>query len=329
MTTERAAEPGAGGRRLIVGVDGSPGSRAALVWAIRSAARSGADVEAVAVHPVEFSWTDPFLVDPGCMAALRSETGERARELVDEARHDPTLADVPAAAEVVVDVRVEGGSPADHLLARALGAQALVVGSRGRGAVRGALLGSVAMHCVTHASCPVVVVHGAVPQPPPRVVVGLDDSDLSRTVLGRAAREAERLDAQLEPVTVVDNPPYWGESYAMTAALAAAGREDVRARAQALVDGVLGPRAGVRVDVVEGAPREVLPDRADGAALLVVGSRSRSTLVGTVLGSVALHCAASARCPVMVVHPEPRAESAEQPAAVAAGAPPLTAEAVS
>jgi nucleotide-binding universal stress UspA family protein len=304
-----------GSRPLVVGVDGSSVSRAALVWAIGAAAATRAAVQVVAVHPVEFSWTDPFLVDPRCLAAMRAETGERARALVDEARRDPALSSVPGAAEAAVDVVVEGGSPAAHLVARSRGCQALVVGSRGRGAVRSALLGSVALHCVTHASCPVVVVHDGAPHPPPRVVVGVDDSALSRAVLAAAAREAERLGARLEPVTVVRPPAYAGEPYGMTAALAAAGRDEVRGRAQAVVDEVLGRGTAVRIDVVEGAPREVLTDRADGAALLVVGSRSRSTLAGTVLGSVALHCAATASCPLMVVHPEPAPAPAEEPSA--------------
>jgi nucleotide-binding universal stress UspA family protein len=303
-----------GSPRLVVGVDGSAGSRAALVWAIDAAARARATVEVLAIHPVEFSWTDPFLVDPRCLAAMRDATGDDARRLVDEARRDPSLTRLPGAAEVAVDIVVEGGSPAVRLVSRARGSQALVVGSRGRGAVRSALLGSVALHCVTHASCPVVVVHEAAPEQPLRVVVGVDDSPLSRTVLAAAAQEAERLGARLDPVTVLRTPAYPGESYGMTAALAAAGRDDVRARAQAVVDEVLGPGAGVPVEVVEGAPRDVLVDRALGAALLVVGSRSRSTLAGTVLGSVALHCAVSASCPVMVVHPEPGSATADEPA---------------
>jgi len=284
--TEQVAEPDAAGttRRLVVGVDGSSGSRAALIWALGAAARSGAAVEVVAVHPVEFSWPDSFLVDPQCMAALRTETGERARKLVDEARREPALAGVPGASDVRVDVTVLGG--------------------------------------------PVVVHHEGVPRPPVRVVVGVDDSELSRAVLKRAAGEAQRLDARLELVAVMPTSPYWGESYVMTAALAAADRDEVRARAQALADDVLGPRADVRIDVVEGAPTDVLVDRADGAALLVVGGRSRSTLAGTVLGSVALHCAASASCPVMVVHAEPGGLSTE-PLSPAASGRPLTAEAVS
>ena len=77
----------------------------------------------------------------------------------------------PAGDEVLAErPEQEGGLPAirteDHvgpagamLIDRARTADLLVVGSRGRGAFRGLLLGSVALHCAMHALCPVMVVH--------------------------------------------------------------------------------------------------------------------------------------------------------------------------
>jgi nucleotide-binding universal stress UspA family protein len=73
-----------------------------------------------------------------------------------------------------------------------------------------------------------------------------------------------------------------------------------------MVAEVLGdePRVPVQVVTVDGPAEAALVKQAEGAALLVVGSRSRSQLPGMVLGSVALHCAVNAPCPVMVVHPQ-------------------------
>lgn len=79
------------------------------------------------------------------------------------------------------------------------------------------------------------------------------------------------------------------------------------------------PRAAateVRVVVAAGAPAQHLAQRAGGADLLVVGSRSRREPAGMVLGPVALHSVVHAPYPVMVVHPEP---------ATATGAASLTA----
>lgn len=315
MTEPTSTQPTTddGTPRVVVGVDGSPPSRAALIWGLREAAASGARVEVLSAYPIDFYWTDPILIDTGRLAGIRTGTEDRAREFVAEARRDPAVAAVAGAADVPVEVVVTGGAAAGHLVDRARGARTLVVGSRGRGAVRSALLGSVALHCITHAPCPVVVVHDGVARPPARVVVGLDDAEASRAVLARAVREAERLDAELEAVAVAPLADYWGYTYGMTATLSNELREGAREAAQAIVDEVLGADPRVSVHVMEGDPGEILVGRAEGAALLVVGSRSRSTLAGTVLGSVALHCALRAPCPVMVVHPQPA------PAAVPTG----------
>ncbi len=63
------------------------------------------------------------------------------------------------------------------------------------------------------------------------------------------------------------------------------------------------PPAPVTVVTVHGTAGEALVQRAAGAELLVVGSRSRNTLSGMLLGSVSLHSVVHAHCPVMVVHP--------------------------
>ncbi len=304
MTEPTSTQPTTddGTPRVVVGVDGSTPSRAALIWGIREAAASGARVEVLSAYPIDSYWTDPFLVDTRRLAEIRTGTEDRTREFVEEARRAPAVAAIAGAADVPVEVVVAGGAAAGHLVDRARGARTLVVGSRGRGAVRSALLGSVALHCITHAPCPVVVVHDGVARTPARVVVGLDDAEASRAVLARAVREAERLDAELEAVAVAPLADYWGYTYGMTATLSSELREGAREAAQAIVDEVLGADPRVSVHVMEGNPGEILVGRAEGAALLVVGSRSRSTLAGTVLGSVALHCALRSPCPVMVVH---------------------------
>lgn len=73
----------------------------------------------------------------------------------------------------------------------------------------------------------------------------------------------------------------------------------------------------VRTEVAEGWVTDVLISAAQGARLVVVGSRSRSRLVGMLLGSVALHCVVHAPCPVMVVHPDPAARAEAGPVAAA------------
>ncbi|MFF8598394.1 universal stress protein [Streptomyces sp. NPDC015232] len=160
MRSDPAPEPGPGaavrdpaapdppGRRVVVGVDGSPASHDALRWAVRQARLTGATVEAVAAYdlPGSVGWSAPA-VD----AAFDAEAAGRA--LTDELRDEfAQVSDVPLEEHVV------RGNPAQVLIEASKGAELLVVGSRGRGGFSSLLLGSVSQQCAVHASCPVVIV---------------------------------------------------------------------------------------------------------------------------------------------------------------------------
>ena len=292
--------------RIVVGVDGSPGSRAALSWALDMAARRGARLDVVAAFRADFYWMDPYLVDRDRIAAVRTDTEARARALVDEVRAERAATGVPGEVEVPVQVEVAAGVPAEHLVRIAEGADLLAVGSRGRGAVRSTLLGSVALHCSTHALCPVVVVHPSTGAVQPRVVVGLDGSETSRAALRQAVDVATDLGGSVEAVVVFRLPDYWTEFTVLVLPPVAELRDAALQRGEEDVQKVLGADRPVDVQVVavDGAPGDALVQRAAGAAMLVVGSRSRNQLPGLVFGSVALHCVLHASCPVMVVHPE-------------------------
>ncbi|MER7010256.1 universal stress protein [Saccharopolyspora sp. NPDC000359] len=138
-------------REVLVGVDGSPGSRAALRWALDYAEHCGGAVTAL------IAWTPPTYVEPVPAPPVISDedSEERAGHRLRQAVEDATAAQptsVPLRREVV------RGRAARALSGRAQHADLLVVGSRGHGGFAGALLGSVSQHCVTHAPCPVVVV---------------------------------------------------------------------------------------------------------------------------------------------------------------------------
>jgi nucleotide-binding universal stress UspA family protein len=323
---DRAGASPADGRRssrprIVVGVDGSTGARAALVWAMAQAARRGAEVDVLSAVPVETYWADPYLLDARHIDAVRTDTEERVRALVEQVRGDPAVAVVHGSSGVAVNVVVVDGPSAELLVEQAESADLLVVGSRGRSGTRSTLLGSVALHCSTHASAPVVVVHPSSPAPTGgagTVVVGLDDSDLSRSALRAALAEAGRLGAEVEAVIAYQRLDYWSDLYTLGAPPAGETQEDARRRGEQIVAEVLGEAAegggpAVRVVAAEGPAGHVLVRRAEGAALLVVGSRSRSRFTGMVLGSVALHCVVHASVPVMVVHPA----AADRPAAPA------------
>jgi nucleotide-binding universal stress UspA family protein len=133
---------------IVVGVDGSPSSEQALRWALRQAEVTGGEVHAVTVWqlPTTAGWDTPLdAVDWAANARLALDTALGA-------------SDPEGSAPVRRDV-VEGHA-ARVLVELAENADLLVVGSRGRGAFTGMLTGSVALHVLAHARCPVVVVHG-------------------------------------------------------------------------------------------------------------------------------------------------------------------------
>jgi nucleotide-binding universal stress UspA family protein len=134
---------------IVVGVDGSPGSLAALRWAIREGFARG-----VAVHLVT-AWELPAESTFGDMATV----GDFHPVIAAEGILATALADAGVAAddESVTTAPVEG-HPAEVLMRQAEAAELLVVGSRGYGRIFGALLGSVSQYVAARARCPVVVI---------------------------------------------------------------------------------------------------------------------------------------------------------------------------
>ena len=139
---------------IVVGVDGSPGSRAALRWALAEARLRHTPLRVVS------AWTFPYATVAYGMAAS-IDADQITRELEREAQSllDELLAEVGTDAEgvSVEKVIVEGPAPR-VLLEQAEQAELLVVGSRGLGGFKGLLLGSVSQQCIHHARCPVLVV---------------------------------------------------------------------------------------------------------------------------------------------------------------------------
>ncbi|MFJ9642027.1 universal stress protein [Streptomyces sp. NPDC101206] len=139
--------------RIVVGIDGSSSSQAALRWAVRYAGLVGGTVEAVMAWevPGSASWSAPA-VD------VTFDKEEAERQLVDEVR---TVLGEDGSS--LVTERLVHGHPADVLVDASEGADMLVVGSRGRGGFSRALLGSVSQQAALHAACPVTIVRPEVP----------------------------------------------------------------------------------------------------------------------------------------------------------------------
>ena len=144
----------AGQGTIVVGVDGSDCSRAALEFALDEAARRGAGVRVVLAMPETDYWATAYGMTPTLVEELSTDLEKVGRDMIDDVvrSRGGGLADIP------VEVHVLGGSPGHVLVDQSRDADLLVVGHRGRGGFRSALLGSVGLQCVLYASVPVTVV---------------------------------------------------------------------------------------------------------------------------------------------------------------------------
>lgn len=131
---------------IVVGIDGSEESKNALQWAAKQAAKQNSTVHAVAVwhQPVQFDFQRFY---------NEGDLEKQAQKVMEEAVAQATQ-DAP---ECKVDTKIKRGHTPSVLLDESANAEMLVLGYRGRGGVSRVMLGSVVLHCVQHANCPVVV----------------------------------------------------------------------------------------------------------------------------------------------------------------------------
>lgn len=138
--------------QVILGYDGSKASNRAAAFAFRHAEAIGCGVVAVTVEPgkgaPEAETIDPENAMPG------SDTS---------AFHSPVIVTAASFPDVPVTFVAGAGRAAEVLLSQAIGAELLVVGSRGSGGFSGLIMGSVTQKVLAHADCPVAVLHPGIP----------------------------------------------------------------------------------------------------------------------------------------------------------------------
>jgi nucleotide-binding universal stress UspA family protein len=132
---------------VVVGYDGSPASEGAVHWAAAQAARTDGHLDLVTAWEYPTSWGNSLPL-PSDYDPVKDA----------EAMLDPVIAqlrtDHPS---LDVHAHVVEGHAGDVMVKASRNASLLVVASRGHRALAGVVLGSVGLHCVTMAACPVVV----------------------------------------------------------------------------------------------------------------------------------------------------------------------------
>jgi nucleotide-binding universal stress UspA family protein len=282
-------------RPVVVGIDGSASSDAALRWAVGAARRRHTRLRLV--HAVDWSRSAASSAADAPSIDLLRDLGWSVLTTA--------MADLEDG-DVAVETHLGDGRPAPVLLDEGRHAQLLVLGSRGRSDLVGLLSGSTSLQVAMHATCPVVVVRAdgrdrSTGRSAGRVVVGVDGTEVSEPAIRFGFEEAADQGVGLTALHAWDWPyPDDGAS-----------REGQWAAAQEAEEAVLAERlAGwsekypdVHVTRVtrRADPAWALVHESAGAALTVVGTRGSGGFSGLMLGSVSHAVLHHADGPVAVV----------------------------
>jgi len=287
-----AVNPSSPGRRpIVVGVDGSPESRAALEWAAQEAVLRARPLHLTHV----FLW---LVTSVPSLSPIDTGQWQNAGALLTEAlRHVTALHP-----ELDVTTSLRLGRVSSSLIRMGHEAAMIVVGHRGHGGFAGLDLGSVAVQVSAHAPCPVAVVRRAEVEPGGRVVVGVDVAGGSEPALEFAFEEASLRGCGLTAVHAWTVPAGAGEQLPAVYDVDAMNSNEERVLAELLASWQEKyPDVDVHRVVRHDMAPKVLIDAAARAQLAVVGSRGHGGFMGLLLGSVSQALLHHASCPVVVV----------------------------
>lgn len=281
---------------ILVGVDGSPESDAAVRWAAREAGLRHRPVTLMhVVTPIVVTWP----IDTVLANYYEWQEDNAGRVLT---QSQDTLARAGAETAPTVHVELRHDSVVPEFTDASAHAELLVLGSRGLGPVSGALLGSVSRALLHRAQCPVVIVKDVAAESDTNsrpVLLGIDGSPASENATAFALDAASRRGADLValhawsdvavfPILGMDWHRYEEQGHEVLAERLAGWQERY-------------PDVHVRRRIVCDTPARWLIDESRHSQLVVVGSHGRSALAGSLLGSVSTAVAESAFAPVAVV----------------------------
>jgi len=276
---------------IVVGVDGSPESWHALRWAA-----DRADGTAQPLHIMHAKGIAPIGWGRVEQVEALDNVCEQALGVI--AHHTALRVSWSQPRQLPINALFEASTRAAEV----------VIGTRGTGAVRGAVLGSVTTELAAIAECPVTVVRAALTdrQRFGPVVVGVDARPDGAAALEFAFAEAERRHVTLR-ATLCWRPDRWrfaqGVPVSVMNTLAARRQQlDVLRRTLA-TPAAQHPHVYVETALAPAPATAALAESSADASLLVVGTRGRHGVGGLLLGSVSQGVMRRARCPVAIVRP--------------------------
>jgi nucleotide-binding universal stress UspA family protein len=282
---------------IVLGIDASDQSLHALSWAVQQCQAEHRPL--TLVHAVQV--IGPPFMDGAVVYQndLEGELRVEGQQVLDAAR---AVVERQAPDVEVLEV-LELADPRAVLLERSRDATMVVLGSRGRGPVRSLLLGSVGAALVRHARCPVVVHRPGNPGLVRNgILVGVDASPESRTVLEFAYRESSLRDLPLTLLHCAWN----AQADALGAYLVAESIVDLETERLALAEAIAGmaekyPEVKTTTVVLRGLPQEALLRVGERMDMIVVGAHVPGHTSRRLFGSVATSVVEHASCAVAVV----------------------------
>jgi nucleotide-binding universal stress UspA family protein len=302
--------------KVLVATDGSNEADLAARTAAQLADKTGSELHVLHVfgispwypaYPEDTAFDGAELMDPVLEEGLQRISEQRARELL-----DAEVEKLRSAGSTLAQGHLaEGEVPQEIVgLAEEIGAGLIVVGSRGRGGIRRALMGSVSDSVVRHAHCPVLVVRDGESQRdylPGTILLAVDGSEEALAAARMAMELADRMGSELHVVHVGEVTPVYHPERRGYLARYEELREEARRLLEEQVDEVKGAGGTVtRAHLRMGRPDEeiVVLGEEIGAGLIATGSRGLGGMRRVLMGSVSDSIVRHAHCPVMVVRQE-------------------------
>lgn len=281
---------------ILVAVDGSAESDAAVTWATREAVLRNLPITLFhVVAPVVVGWPVGQLYDE-----MPQWQKDNAQQVIEHAR---TTLSTSLAGFESPHVRTETAysEVVPALIEAAKKASMIVVGNVGMSGLGRLLLGSVSTAMLQHAQCPVAVIHsgdGVTPDADAPIVVGIDGSPASEGATALAFDEASRRGVELVALHA------WSD-VGVFPVLGMDWRDRERNGEEVLAERLAGwqeqyPDVQVRRELVCDKPARWLLEECERAQLVVLGSRGRGGFSGMLLGSVSSAVAHAAKIPVIV-----------------------------